>query len=123
MMNLSNHLICTACNNIGCDSVNERTLVYIKQFIIHVSRKEISVGEEVTLECIALRNFASEVHWQTENHLSQYLESGEKCYLEYEINGFICLKKLLTFQFYLYRSSKNTQCTFSYSSSYSFNNK
>ena len=74
---LSDHLICTACNSIGCDSVNERTLVHIKQFIIHVTPKKISVGDDVTLECIALKSFASEVNWRKDYHLKQYSESGK----------------------------------------------
>ena len=74
---MTDFITCTTCSDkYGCSSVSERALVFVEKLMIHVKSEEIAVGEDVTLECIALKSYTSKIEWQIEDHLKPFFVSG-----------------------------------------------
>ena len=64
---MSENLSCKACNEIGCDLLEEKAYILDQQFITYVSSNKIVEGDNVTLECIALKSYASSITWKQLN--------------------------------------------------------
>ena len=76
---MTDFITCTTCSDdYGCSATSERALAFVDKLMIHVEPKEIAVGDDVTLECIALKSYASKIEWQIEDHLKPFFESGKK---------------------------------------------
>ena len=79
---MNDSITCITCSDeYGCNSVSERASVFIDKLMIDVQSEEIAIGEDVTLECIALMSYASKIEWQMDckNLLVPYFESGKIC--------------------------------------------
>ena len=56
---MSSSLNCKACNEFGCNLIGEKAYVLDMQFISHISSNKIVEGDNITLECVALKSYAS----------------------------------------------------------------
>ena len=58
---------CKACNEFGCHKVGEKAYILDQQFFTYVSSNKIVEGDNITLECVALKSCASSITWTKTN--------------------------------------------------------
>ena len=58
---------CKACNEFGWHQVGEKAYILDQQFFTYVSLNKIVEGDNITLECVALKSYASSITWTKTN--------------------------------------------------------